>query len=33
MQAKLQLLDHQIDTSCITMVNMVSLLFIWKEMT
>ena len=32
-QAKLQFLDHQIVTSCITMVNMVSLLFIWKEMT
>ena len=28
MQAKLQLLDTQIVTSCITMVNMVSLLFI-----
>ena len=32
MQAKLQLLDHQIVTSCIAMVNVVSLLFIWKEM-
>ena len=33
MQAKLQLLDHQVVTSCIAMVNMVFLLFIWKEMT
>ena len=33
MQAKLQLLDHQIVTSCIAMVNVVFLLFIWKEMT
>ena len=32
MQAKLQLLDHQIVTSCIAMVNVVSALFIWKEM-
>ena len=31
-QAKLQFLDHQIVTSCIAMVNVVSLLFIWKEM-
>ena len=30
MQAKLQLLDHQIVTSCIAMVNVVFLLFIWK---
>ena len=32
MQAKLQFLYHQIVTSCIAMVNMVFLLFIWKEM-
>ena len=32
MQAKLQFLHHQIVTSCIAMVNVVSLLFIWKEM-
>ena len=32
MQAKLQFLDHQIVTSCIAMVNVVFLLFIWKEM-
>ena len=32
MQAKLQFLDHQIVTSCIAMVNVISLLFIWKEM-
>ena len=31
-QAKLQLLDHQIVTSCIAMVNMVFLFFIQKEM-
>ena len=33
MQAKLQFLDHQIVTSCIAIVNVVFLLFIWKEMT
>ena len=33
MQAKLQFLDHQIVTSCIAMVKVVFLLFIWKEMT
>ena len=33
MQAKLQFLDHQIVTSCIAIVKMVFLLFIWKEMT
>ena len=33
MQEKLQFLDHQIVTSCIAMVNVVFLLFIWKEMT
>ena len=33
MQEKLQYLDHQIVTSCIAMVNVVFLLFIWKEMT
>ena len=33
MQAKLQFLDHQIVTSCITIVKVVFLLFIWKEMT
>ena len=32
MPAKLQFLDHQIVTSCIAMVNVVFLLFIWKEM-
>ena len=31
-KAKLQLLDHQIVTSCIAMVKVVFLLFIWKEM-
>ena len=33
MQEKLQFLDHQIVTSCIAMVNVVFLLFIWKEIT
>ena len=33
MQAKLQFLDHQIVTSCIAIVKVVLLLFIWKEMT
>ena len=33
MQAKLQFLDHQIVTSCIAIVKVVILLFIWKEMT
>ena len=33
MQAKLQFLDHQIVTSCIAIVKVVFLLFIWKEMT
>ena len=33
MQAKFKLLDYQIVTSCIAMVNVVFLLFIWKEMT
>ena len=32
MEVKLQFLDHQIVTSCIAMVNVVFLLFIWKEM-
>ena len=32
MQAKLQFLDHQIVTSCIAIVKVVFLLFIWKEM-
>ena len=32
MQEKLQFLDHKIVTSCIAMVNIVFLLFIWKEM-
>ena len=32
MQARLQFLDHQIVTSYIAMVNVVSLLFIGKEM-
>ena len=31
MQAKFQILDHQIVTSCFAMVNVVFLLFIWKE--
>ena len=31
--AKLQFLDHQIVTSCIAILNVVFLLFIWKEMT
>ena len=30
---KLQFLDHQIVTSCIAIVKVVFLLFIWKEMT
>ena len=30
--SKVAILDHQIVTSCIAMVNVVSLLFIWKEM-
>ena len=33
MQEKLQFLDHQIVTSCIAIVKVVFLLFIWKEMT
>ena len=33
MPAKLQFLDHQIVTSCIAIVKVVFLLFIWKEMT
>ena len=33
MQAKLQFLDPQIVTSCIAIVKVVFLLFIWKEMT
>ena len=33
MQAKLQFLDHQIVISCIAIVKVVFLLFIWKEMT
>ena len=31
--AKLQFLDHQIVTSCIAIVKVVFLIFIWKEMT
>ena len=32
METNLQFLDHQIVTSCIAKVNVVFLLFIWKEM-